>query len=300
MIFNPKEFLDQYGIRWRDKGKDTQKGWVNIKCPFCNDPEMHGGFNIQGQYYNCWKCKGHSLIDTIMALLNCSFAEAKSLLERYSNLALNLSNRAQDKRSYRPLTDTLDFPAGTRDLSDSGKQYLRSRNFDADKLVDIWQLKQTENYGDYKFRIIAPIYLDGRLVSYQGRDITGRQELRYKACKKADEIIYHKNLVYGTDHIKGKRIIIVEGITDAWRVGPGCVATFGTGFTQAQILFMVKRWDEFFIWYDPEDEAQQRADELFYGLSLYNKEVEIITTEKDPGDTDQGEADNIKKDILNL
>ena len=282
MIFNAKKFLDENHIFSTDRGPDTQKGWLNIKCPFCSDPEHHGGFNLAGGYYNCWRCKRHSIIDVIRVLLGVSNDEAKTFYHRYKDIE---GYYIQDKKV--PKASRVLLPDGTIDLNRIGKRYLQGRDFDPFIIARDWDIKQTGNFGDYKFRIIAPIYFDHRLVSFQGRDYTDRQALRYKACQIEREVIHHKNILYGADFVKGKKKIIVgEGITDIWRIGKGrAVGTFGTGYTPSQVLQLLElNMEEYIIWFDPEDEAQEIADQLCSELIGYNKSCRIVDgISKDPG-----------------
>ncbi len=45
------------------------------------------------------------------------------------------------------------------------------RNFDPNYLVSEWGLLSTGVLGEFKFRILAPVYFKGQLVSYQCRDL---------------------------------------------------------------------------------------------------------------------------------
>lgn len=299
-VFNPKEFLDDYNIFSTDIGEDTQKGWLNIKCPFCNDPKHHGGFNLAGQYYTCWKCKGHKITDVIRALIGVDEARARSLFGKYCTLsgdAAAYSASRKSRRRDRP--KSLMWPDGTGPLQRSGKNYLERRNFDPYIIERDWKIRQTDHLSDYRFRIIIPIFFDGEFISYQGRDITDKQDLRYKACRQEEEVTDHKNVLYGIDYIKTRKAIIVEGVTDTWRLGKGnAVGTFGTGFTKSQVLLLSEKIDEFIIWFDPEEEAQKIADELYFELTVgHNKKGEVVTTDRDPGDLTDREAAEFLKEL---
>lgn len=186
-------------------------------------------------------------------------------------------------------------------------QYLESRGFDAEKLESLWGLMGTKGIGRYPNRIIAPIFLNGTTVSYQGRDVTGKQKLRYKACSLEKEVIHHKNTLYGIDNCKDS-IVVVEGITDVWRLGYGAVCTFGIKYTTSQ-LRMIASKKRRYIMYDTQD-PQARAQglslaaqlSLLPGLTEY---VELGSTHawidpragKDPGNLTQEEADAIMAEL---
>ena len=90
------------------------------------------------------------------------------------------------KKSHRKPT-TIILPKHT-ELTRPHKNYLIKRNFDPDELEFKWRLVSTGPVGPYKHRIIAPIYFNEKLVSYQGRDITDKAKLKYKACKRILEV----------------------------------------------------------------------------------------------------------------
>lgn len=295
MIFDAKQFLLDHSIPIRTEGENAQSGWIQINCPFCNDQDYHGGFNLERGYYNCWRCSWHSLSDTISALIGCDYFKAKKILKEYGDA------RKPEYEIREPFegAERCSLPSNAKPLKTRPKDYLTGRNFDPEKLEKEWGLKATDHHGDYRFRIIAPIYLDEVLVSYQGRDYTGQATIPYKASKKKDEVVHHKHTLYGIDKVQDKKAIIVEGIADAWRIGPGAVATFGTGFTTAQVNMILDRLDEIYILFDAEEEAQKRADSLSTNLSGYDRKVKILELVKgDPADLSDREAKQIKKEIL--
>lgn len=297
-MFNAIEFLKDHNIEHWTKGKNVTSGWVNIQCPMCYDSSNHGGFNLTGKsYYNCWNC-GHHFLDTIISnLLECDIKKAKQILKKYSDESeieiIDNKKRIIDEK------EKLELPYGSKELSDEHIKYLLNRNFDHDKIIDKWNIKGTTHLGDYKFRIIIPIYFNNKLVSYQGRDITGKQDARYKACKIKDELLHHKFILYGIDKIKNRKAVVVEGCTDVWRLGYGAVATFGTGWTNQQLNLLNKRADSIFILYDNEEEAKEKAEKLCWQLSSLGKEVEMILMfDGDPATLTDHDAKYIMEDLI--
>jgi DNA primase len=179
-------------------------------------------------------------------------------------------------------------------------KYLTGRKFDAEMLERVWGLQGTGPIGDYRNRIILPIYLDGVPVSYQGRDFTGTSKIPYKACPMEQEVIHHKHILYGVDLVPGDTAVLVEGAADAWRLGPGALATFGTGFTLPQLNLFCRRFKRAFILFDPEEAAQQRADMAGALLAARRIPTEILclTGEGDPGDLKQDDANHLMRGLL--
>lgn len=83
--YNIISFLSDTGVPYRTAGKNTQKGWVNVNCPYCHDDGFHGGFNIESKslYYTCWKCKWHNPVETLELLTNKK--NTYQLLQNYKN-----------------------------------------------------------------------------------------------------------------------------------------------------------------------------------------------------------------------
>ena len=48
-------------------------------------------------------------------------------------------------------------------------------------------------------------------------------------------VVNYKDILYNMDRVQGEKVVVVEGITDVWRMGDGFVASFGTTLTSAQI-----------------------------------------------------------------
>jgi len=137
-------------------------------------------------------------------------------------------------------------------------------------------------------------------VSFQARDITGKSPFRYLACPAKREKIPHKTILYGHQEVwvKYNTIIVVEGVTDVWRLGEIAAATFGIEFKTEQVIQLSKHADNFFILYDNEPRAQQQARKLAVKLSALNKKVEVVTVDTDPGDMKQEDADYFVKQLV--
>ena len=287
-MINFRQLLSDYNIPFSSKGKHSGEGWTQIHCPYCSQTsttgeKFHGGFNHKEEYYNCWKCNWHPLKETISILLNVPIKQTKIILKKYRGESI--SKDEQEELSKSPFS----LPSYCKEMTVRHRQYLEQRKFDSYKLEREWGLLGTNHHGEYKLRIIIPIILDGQTVSFEGRDITGKSEMKYKACHTNMEIIPRKHIVYGFDKLKEtrhkNRCIIVEGVTSVWRLGAGTIATFGIGYTAQQVLFLVQRQIKTaFIMYDPEDQAQEQAEKLSCQLAGFGVEAKIIDIAKEGGE----------------
>jgi len=295
-MFNAAQFCEDFAIEIPRTRKNTRHGWVNIQCPFCNDESNHGGFNVKEGYYNCFRCGGHWLPKIIAKLTNSSIEQSKKIILQYSNTAPNyFVNKPTSFNSNKEIS----LPPLVNHLLPEHIEYLRSRRFD-DKVIRTWKLQSTLHYGNYSHRIFAPIYFQNKIVSYQCRAINNNQFPPYKACATANEVVHHKHIVYGFDYaIIKKRCIVVEGITDVWRLGKGAVATFGKKFTREQLLLLSNNFNEIFIMFDSDTGYGETFQALAGQLAQkMNKAVECIKLKNcDPGDLPQKTADRIMNDL---
>lgn len=297
-MFDVLRFLKDHHVDFITEGnKHCRPGWVQVHCPFCNGSQnYHLGINLDQGYGHCWRCRGKSLWTLVKGLTRENNSRIYQIIEHYSNGRPVLERKAEIKVDIRK---NVKLPMGSSEMTERHRKYLIKRNFDPDLLEHEWELLGTGPIGEYRHRIIAPIYYHRKLVSFQGRDITNKSELRYKACSIDKEVIHHKHILYGLDKVRGDELILVEGITDVWRFGTGAVATFGTGFTrqQAQILSRFRRCH---ILFDPEPVAQKTAEELAWHLQMLGVDAPLVwlAEGEDPGSLSQKEADYIKKQLL--
>jgi DNA primase (bacterial type) len=302
-MFAILQFLRDRRIDHTTSGARSRPGWVQINCPFCGGGSRGYdlGVKIDDARCACWRCRGKHISEVVRALTKCGPEELRSILSQYGGgrsrpIKLEREEESPIKAVHRKKQCKL--PAGTSEMMERHFNYLDARGYDPELLEEVYGLKGTGRLGDYAHRIILPITFEGRVVSFQGRDITGRAELRYKACAMVDETVHHKHVLYGWDLAKKKSCVIVEGAADAWRLGPGSLATFGTGFTAQQAALLAGRFSRVFLAFDPEPQAQKVAEELAWVLS--NAGVETVVVEldgTDPGDMAQKEADALMKEM---
>lgn len=226
-----------------------------------------------------------------MALAHVGKLEALEILRTYGSK--RPVRRGRKETEERP--SSVKLPPGTASLTSVHKKYLEDRGFDPDELEKRWHLKGTRNIGPYSFRIIIPIYQNNKLVSFQGRDITGRSPLRYKACPLNREVVPHKECLYGEDYVDSDNVVVVEGVTDVWKLGKGSVATFGIAYKRAQVLRLLQ-YKNVHIVYDPEPIAQSQAERMAYELSSLGVNVHVVSGLKcDPGDLSADEARDLMR-----
>jgi len=275
--------------------KHARDGWVNIECPFCTGNKgYHLGFNIQGQFFTCWRCGGHGVNWTLSKVLGVSFREVKEIIKRYGGGSL--IRIVTTKKPKLPFS--LPSPL-LGDLGEIHTKYLENRGFDPAEIKDKWNVSASGLYSrldnlDFKWRLIIPIYWNNEIVNFQARDVTEKARNKYLACSENREKLNIKETLYGNPKAWGDVAICVEGIFDVWRMGDMGVGLYGVKYKpiQVRLLTLFKR---VFVIFDADKAGQQQAMKLvaelnFRGVDAYNYK---LPDGLDPADLTDEQAKNI-------
>jgi len=316
--FDIKNFLDSYRISFKDRGKNVSRGWLNLEvCPFCGDSSFHFGVNIQDLTWHCWVCDiKPSSIENKEGQSNWSFYKLLREIDQFKGKHLSkiiqpfilggtntharplnpfAANPGQEKPGKLTLPQYL-----LDDLPLPHRNYLIKRGFDPDLLIKKFGLKAVYNIGDdkYRFRIIAPVIINRKPVSFVAA-ATIRKDgiIPYLNCTPEEAEIPINRCLYNYDSIKDTAVI-VEGISDVWRMGDGFVATFRKGMTLEQIdLLRMKKPKRVLVMYDSDaiNQAKALAEKLcglFPDVGIY----ELF--EGDPGGLTVEEAIELRQEIF--
>jgi len=299
-LFDVQAFYSQHGIPTAPAGdKHSRAGWVQSGCPFCKSSEKyHLGFCLSTGKYNCYRCGSKGVVAVVREYLKSDWAAAFRQIDEHMRGMTPLDIKKKDEPKLNRPFET-EWPMGTVPLLPSHQKYLLSRNIDPN-IWFLYSLRSCGPIGPYKHRIIIPIYIQNRLVSYQGRDVTGKAELPYKACEDRNEAIHHKDIVYGFDLVPKKGdapVVLVEGVVDAWRLGPGSLSTFGVGYTKKQIDFLCQHFNRFVIMFDGDEAGMNRGDLLHNELLFHGKESKKMFIPGDPGSLSAVRAWQLMKSI---
>uniref|UniRef100_A0A6M3LDR2 Putative primase n=1 Tax=viral metagenome TaxID=1070528 RepID=A0A6M3LDR2_9ZZZZ len=298
--FDVRAWLDDINIPYRTEGRNIGQGWLGLQCPFCDDHSNHFGIAYTTtKHYNCWICgeKG-SVIKLIMALEKCTYTAAMKIIDEYQDYQttqLRQDIQIRYKESIVPKSISNVWPNKYLD-------YLRNRRYDPDVLIPKYGLQAFPYFGLNAWRIYIPCSYQKHVVNYTSIDITGtKKKQKYKHCPNDKAIIPMKNLLYNMDNITGRRVIIVEGVTDVWRLGDGAIATMGIEFTRNQMVLLKKLSPQkIHIIFDAEPLAQKKAIQLSDYLIFYGGlDSEVLTLPSgDPDDLSDEQAQYIKKQLL--
>lgn len=290
MKFDIQAYFESRNIEFFTSGKNVTQGWTNINCPFCEggDPSNHCGISPH-DFFNCYICgeTGH-VVKLIRKLENCTFLKAQRIFDSFQHEDFFGEETRKDiSKTSLPRECSSKFPQ--RYLS-----YLKKRRFNPPHLITKYNLKCCHNIGKWKFRIIIPFYFNGQLVTFSSLDITGKQESKYKHQPKKESVIPVKDTLYNIDSVKDK-MILVEGITDAWRVSTGSCAIMGKQITSEQINQIVRKSIKKVLVILDSD-AIEKGENLAKQLSGIIPSVEYVALEKgDPDNFSDEEVREVRK-----
>lgn len=291
-------YLDFLGIPyWEAGAKNVAQGWVGIQCIYCDDNHNHLGVNLYHKAFHCWKCDSTgSILRLIQDLENVAYRVARDRIDEYQT---PFAPEPQEKQRLADKgQDILPTGCGPH-FSRAQRLYLRRRRFNPDDLRYVWGVQAGPFAGDWKYRIIIPVVLEGRPMTWIGLDHTGKRSPKYLAADTRECFIPASELVYGADYA-GECVVVVEGVTDAWRMGPGAVAMLGMEPTAAKIdQLLTLPSQRYYIMFDGgEAQAARNADAVANHLVFAGRQVEVIDLEDgDPADMTNEQAAELRDEL---
>lgn len=303
--FDIKWYLESRGIPFKERGRNVQRGWIGLQCPFCDDNSTHMGVNLESKGINCWRCpvKG-TVIKLVMKLEHCDRRKAEAIMIRFAHIDSSIDIRSLKGQSLLSSPSILQdvskhISHATDKLLFLHRSYLEHRNFDPEYIFQKYRLRCVGPVGQYKLRLVIPFYENHRIVTFTTRDVTNMTEDRYVHCPEEVSTKPVKQNLYNLENAKDTALV-VEGPTDVWRIGDGAVATMGDKWTLKQATMLTK-FHRVFILYDPEPVAQENAERLANKIAyaMKGKEVQVFDIgENDPGSLSIDDVQEFRREIF--
>ena len=296
--FDIESYLESRQIEFWTEGKNVTRGWINIKCLWCQDPSNHLGINLESKIMSCWICsvKG-TVIKLIMKIDRCSLSAVLKTVKKFSSIQYN-KEKSLDISDLTERKTHIKLPSvAKRQLLPIYKSFLEKRGFNAKQIFDKYKLLCNGPIGKYMHRLIVPFFFRNRLVTFSARDVTGKAKIPYVNQPVKDSILSTKETLYNIDSCY-ETALVVEGFIDVWKIGDGACATMGTKWTveQANLLFKFKR---VFTLFDTESEAQENAEKLCFTLSSHVPHPEVLELDTgDPGDMREEDINHLRKEVF--
>ena len=131
-------------------------------------------------------------------------------------------------------------------------------------------------------RVVAPIMMNGVRVGWQAR-LVG--EPRYNTIPKYYTCpgMPKSQVLYNFDTARGEPyVIVVEGITDVWRIGDQAVALLGKTLSRQQSRLLTDTWPGKPIIVMLDGEARQETDAIVAELVASGRNP-VVPIRLDPG-----------------
>ena len=223
-----ESYLDREGITYRQtRGSSGEQ--FNLKdCPVCGGSEYKVYLNAESGLGNCFSGQCESKFNKFSFIrANLQGVPFSELMRHIKTVASEQGwrQKKQIKHDVDNDLNELQFPESV-DLPFEGKnlKYLTDRGV-TNEIASYFYLRWSKNgvfkyndgnqirQQDYSSRVIIPIYnLEGELVSYQGRDVTGESDRKYLFPPGFAST--GKYLFNGANAINSKRVVICEGVFD--------------------------------------------------------------------------------------
>lgn len=289
-------------VRVAKAGADKHTEY-KICCPYCpgrgKSPDKSYKLYINGtpghkRYgaYQCWRCgKKGSVSDIVKIDLAQVSADAASYEQNYNRMAVD-----KVVMPYGNNGGLINIAA--LDDEHPAIQYLtrvRARTFDPKYLSTVFNVHYCNigrlfaNTYDTSNTLIFPItMIDGTgaevIKGWQSRllydpDSLTETDMGALGYQRKEDGSFEKppkyftmpgikkgSILYNFSQARRyKTVVVVEGVFDAFAVGPAAVATFGKGLTETQINLLKTYWDDVVLLLDPGDasrETSHAADSL--------------------------------------
>lgn len=310
-----EEYLDSEGIDYKRTHGSSGEQLNVMTCPCCGESKWKVFLNAETGLGNCFsgdcnvKFNKWKFISAQMGL------EGRPLVEYIKSMGISMGWRPARVKSTAVNLEVaeLKLPASYQ-LPIEGKNlmYLKNRNISID-ISKYFNLRYCEKgwfkymqdggerFMNFDSRILIPIFdLDGILVSFQGRDITGEHPKKY--LFPPGFAVTGKHLFNGHNVVATNRVVVGEGVFDVMALKIALdeeqdlrdvipIGTFGKHLSEDQIVQfgeLKNRGIEevTFIW-DGEvgaiDSAIEAGTQLKsrYGLTV---KVGILPKGKDPNE----------------
>lgn len=319
-------YLDREGIEYRESHGSSGAQYNLRECPSCGTAKWKVFMNAETGLGNCFsgscsvpRFNKFSFIRSCLGLDNSKtaahiFQVVKEMgwrPPRKTTVAVTLAAKAVK------LPHSFPIPINGRNLA-----YLQNRGITLESaeyfhlrfckkgLLSYQDLYGNTRYQDFSMRIIIPIFdLDGQLVSFQGRDITGTAEKKYlfpNGFASTGVHLFNGHNVHNTE-----RVLVGEGVfdvaaqklaidTDADLRDVVPIGTFGKHLSLGGEASQLGKFLELqrrgvrqvtFMW-DGELQATDdaiKAGEILKGVGLEVK-IAMLPKDKDPNEISAAEV----------
>ena len=318
------------------------KNYIGV-CPFHDDHSPSMSVSPEKQIFTCFSCGASGNVFTFVSdFEKISFMDAVKLLG--DKVGINISNNVTTRKEKDDYIDIYNltskfyqnslftslgknaieylekrkidketikkFGIGLSIQKVSLTDYLKSKKYSVDKLIDIGLTNENGN-DIFINRIMFPIHdLSGNVVAFSGRIYNTKDNSKYINTKETDK--FKKGKILYNYHIareylkKNDSVILMEGQMDVIRSSTvginNCIATMGTALTKDHRSILKNMTDNIVLCFDGDaagEKATNAAIELLEDTNI-NIKVVRLPNNMDPDEYILKEgADSFKEQIKN-
>lgn len=275
-----------------------------VPCPFCDDHHRHLSIN------HCWGERHRGTGTDRLWQAKCfrndclnKRSRQEDLYDRVFPLGRSRRSRVQEASSRtRAQARTFSLPASVESLLNvkGARFYLEGRDFSPQEIAADWDVQycccdQTAQPNVID-SLVIPVYgIDAKgnrvLAGWQSRKLSPIATPKYQTVQgmKVSEVLYGIDKAIKTSG----PLVIVEGVTDAWRLRYNVVATFGKSISHAQAKLLKRHFSdrEIVLMYDADAQTEARdAQRKLRDLGLSVMVGKLPAGKKDIGECTHDEA----------
>ena len=313
-VLDVRQILGHYGISYVDAPHpNVSPGCVGVCCPFCGDQNYHLGIFLDHGNWSCWRCKRSGQLSfLISSIIGVSTRQISQEIHQQDKrppeqmtiqdaVRQRLEEGKADPSPPRQTSKAPPLPAEAKAIGSNPpwkplRAWLRRRRFTAADCQKWGALYAP--YGTYGYRLITPIHdLRGRYAGFQGRDVTDTSKQPYRFPPGSDGF-HSGNHLYGLHRVRGKLVIVTEGVFDVWRVGKNAVASFGVGLSAAQRQLLYTGNYRLILAWDGETVAAAEQEQQWWNGLGHECKVAHLPGQLDPDDVIRNLGRRIWNEIM--
>lgn len=278
----------------------------NVCCPFCNDVGFHLYINYT---YGEKNYKGYRTFATAHCFHGC--LDDKDKREELYNLLYAFPLPNQFKSIIVPICEEPE-----KEILPPGKLILLSQlPPDHPAILYLVEARQfplplLDYYGVcYCYesatnplaigRIVIPIWFKGEYKGWQTRKIGDGKAGGIEYCTapgmRKSRLIYNYDVAINQDYV-----VICEGVTDVWRVGPAGICLFGKSASVEQIRLIKEGWGKKDICLLLDPDASKETAKLYENLTKDCKNVFVVKLPEGIKDAALMNYDDLQKLIMEV
>lgn len=253
---------------------DSPGEYYRVNCPLCGDERFRLWVSHRLQDFpwlmHCYRCEGYRDRANRQSFYDMLFRPGQARLQVRRGHRYNPG----DLDAYRHPGDLV--PLRRLPVNHPARSYLLGRLFDPDYLSDRYAVCVCTHPADPKWslmrgRITLPVMFRHKTVGWQGRYPADLPDWKNTPKYFGMPGQWKKYVLYNFDAaLRMPWAVIVEGVTDVWRIGPFAMAPLGSsiGPYQYQLLATAYAGRPLGIMFDGDDpRAAEKAQAVYDRLA---------------------------------